>query len=263
MQVHSPEEGLKTVIIEAEEVAAQTLTSLLEELYPDITVLATLQSVGDSLEWLSTHAAPDLLFMDTHLSDNSSFAIFDKTPVTCPVIFTVTYDKYVLRAFEANSIAYLLKPISRSDLQQAIEKFRNLSGAKVIDSSVLSSFLESIRKERVAHKSSFMLVPDKDKQVPFAIKDVACIYLDAKMVVALTYDKRRYYLTSTLEELTLQLDSRDFYRANRQYIIARAAVRGFRVWPGDKLAVNLIMSVPDKIYVSRTRAKEFKEWLAK
>jgi two-component system LytT family response regulator len=251
---------MKAVIIEDEEVAAQALELLLAELYPDITVLATLQSVDDSVEWLQTHAAPDLLFMDIHLADDSSFSIFNKVSVTCPVIFTTAYDKYALRAFEVNSIDYLLKPIHQTSLRRAIEKYRNLSTTKGIDSSALASFLETIRKEKAVYKS-YLLVADKDKLIPLAVKDIAYIYIDVKVPVAVTYDKRRYDLTPSLEELMLQLDPKTFYRANRQYIVARVAVKDVSTWFDNKLAVNLTVPVPEKIYVSKARAKEFKDWL--
>jgi two-component system LytT family response regulator len=253
---------IKAVIIEDEEVAAQALALLLEELYPDITVLATLQSVEESVEWLQAHAAPDLLFMDIHLSDDSSFSIFDSVPVTCPVIFTTAYDKYALQAFEVNSIDYLLKPIHPNALRRAVEKYRNLSGAKGIDSSALSALFERIRKETAVYKSC-LLVSDRDKLIPLAVKDIAYIYIDIKAVVAVTYDRRRHYLTPSLDELMEQLEPAAFYRANRQYIVARAAVKDVSMWFGNKLAVNLTVPVPVKIYVSKARAKEFKEWLMK
>jgi two-component system LytT family response regulator len=154
----------------------------------------------------------------------------------------------------------LLKPIHRDNLQHAIEKYRNLSGVQGFDSRVLSSLLEGIRREKAVYKS-YLLVPDKDKLIPFAVKDIACIYIDTKMVVALTHDKRRHWLTSTLEELMEQLDPKVFYRANRQYIVARAAVKDVSMWFGNKLAVNLTVPVPEKIYVSKARTREFKEWL--
>jgi two-component system LytT family response regulator len=253
---------MKAVIIEDEEVAAQALALLLEELYPDVTVLATLQSVEDSVEWLQSHAAPDLLFMDIHLSDDSSFAIFDRVAVTCPVIFTTAYDKYALRAFEVNSIDYLLKPIHQANLRRAIEKYRNLPAAKGIDSHALATLLDSIRREKAVYKS-YLLVSDRDKLIPLAVKDIAYIYIDIKLPVAVTYDKRRHYLTPSLEELAAQLDPDAFYRANRQYIVARAAVKDVSTWFGNKLAVNLTVPAPEKIYVSKARAREFKEWLVK
>jgi two-component system LytT family response regulator len=106
-----------------------------------------------------------------------------------------------------------------------------------------------------------LLVADKDKLIPLAVKDIACIYIDVKVPVAVTCDKRRHDLTSSLEELMGQLDPKAFYRANRQYIVARAAVKDVSMWFGNKLAVNLTIPVPEKIYVSKARAKEFKDWL--
>ena len=251
---------MNTVIIEDEVVAAQALESLLKELYPDITVLATLQSVEESVEWLQAHLAPDLLFMDIHLSDDSSFAILEKVPVACPVIFTTAYDKYALRAFEVNSIDYLLKPIHPNALRRAVEKYRNLSGAKGIDSSALSALFETLRKEKPMYKSC-ILVAEKDKLIPLAVKNIAYIYIDIKAVVAVTYDKQRHYLTASLDTLMTQLEPDAFFRANRQYIIARAAVKDVSTWYDNNLAVNLTVSGHGEIFVSKARAKEFKEWL--
>jgi two-component system LytT family response regulator len=176
------------------------------------------------------------------------------------VIFTTAYDKYALRAFEVNSIDYLLKPIHPASLRHAIEKYRNLSAAKGIDAGVLSSLLETIRREKAVYKS-YLLVADKDKLIPLAVKDIAFIYIDVKVPVAVTYDKRRHDLTPSLEELMEQLDPNAFYRANRQYIVARAAVKDVSMWFGNKLAVNLTIPIAEKIYVSKARAKEFKDWL--
>jgi two-component system LytT family response regulator len=154
----------------------------------------------------------------------------------------------------------LLKPIHQAGLRRAVEKYRNLSAAKGIDSSVISSLLETIRREKAVYKS-YLLVSDKDKLTPLAVKDIACIYIDEKVPVAVTYDKRRHNLTPSLEELMEQLDPKAFYRANRQYVVARAAVKDVSTWFGNKLAVNLTVPVPEKIYVSKARTKEFKDWL--
>ncbi|MDR0738088.1 MAG: LytTR family DNA-binding domain-containing protein, partial [Prevotellaceae bacterium] len=172
------------------------------------------------------------------------------------------YDKYALRAFEVNSIDYLLKPIHPAHLRRAMEKYRNLSGAKGLDSRALSALLEHIRKEKAVYKSC-LLVPDKDKLVPLAVKDIAYVYIDIKAVVAVTHNTRRHYLTPSLDTLMTQLSPEAFFRANRQYIVARAAVKDVSTWFDDKLAVNLTVPVPEKIYVSKARAKEFKEWLTK
>ena len=76
---------------------------------------------------------PDLIFLDIHLSDDLSFKIFDKVLVKSPIIFTTAYDQYALKAFKVNSIDYLLKPINKEELGQALEKYNSLKKSSGID----------------------------------------------------------------------------------------------------------------------------------
>ena len=117
---------MKALIIEDELMAAKTLKKLLGEVSPDTEIVGVLESIEDSVDWISQHPMPDLIFMDIHLADGSSFTIFDRVTVTCPVIFTTAYDEYALKAFEVNSIDYLLKPISKEALERAVAKYHNL-----------------------------------------------------------------------------------------------------------------------------------------
>lgn len=114
---------MKILIIEDEVIAAQNLMRMLREIRSDFEILTVLQTIKDSVEWFNNHPEPELLFMDIHLADGSSFSIFDKVEIECPIIFTTTYDKYSLSAFEVNGIDYLLKPINRTRLTKAISKF--------------------------------------------------------------------------------------------------------------------------------------------
>ena len=113
---------MKALIIEDEVMAAQALQKLLGEVSPETEVISVFESIEDSVEWLRENSMPDLMFMDIHLADGSSFAIFEQVNVTCPVIFTTAYDEYALKAFEVNSIDYLLKPISKEALERAMRK---------------------------------------------------------------------------------------------------------------------------------------------
>ena len=117
---------MKALIIEDEVMAAKTLKKLLVEVSPGIEIVGVLESIEDSVDWISSHSMPDLMFMDVHLADGSSFAIFERVTITCPVIFTTAYDEYALKAFEVNSIDYLLKPISKEALERAINKYHAL-----------------------------------------------------------------------------------------------------------------------------------------
>lgn len=252
---------MKALIVEDEVVAAQALETLVGKLYPEIDILAVTQSVSETVEWLREHPMPELIFMDIHLSDDSSFAIFEQVKITCPVIFTTAYDEYALRAFEVNSIDYLLKPIAEKDLQRAVEKYKNLSVPAVDSQVLIDKLVESFRQNHKPYKSN-LLVSKKDSLIPLPVREIAYIYIEDKTVTAVAGDNRNFVLDQTMEEVAEILDPDLFFRANRQYIVARAAIRNASLWFGNKLSVNLSVPTPERIVVSKARAREFKAWLS-
>lgn len=252
---------MKALIIEDEILAAENLKILLRETEEDIEIVSILQSIEESLEWFSQHPMPDLVFMDIHLADGSSFSIFEEIEITCPVIFTTAYDAHALKAFEVNSIDYLLKPLHREELKRALAKFRKFSGETVPYQETIKKLLTGLQQTSPGYKSYF-LVPAKDKLIPLAVKEIAYICIDFKLVKAFTYDHKTYILDYTLDELMEQLNPHDFFRANRQFIIAHEAIKDLTVWFGSKLSVNLKIPVPERIIVSKNRVKDFKIWFA-
>jgi len=117
---------MKIVIIEDEEFAARRLERMINEIDPEIQIVAKLESVAGSVEWFKTHDVPDLIFMDIHLEDNLSFAIFDSISISCPIVFTTATDELSTRAFKLKKIDFLLKPIVQNELAKVIEKYRDL-----------------------------------------------------------------------------------------------------------------------------------------
>ena len=251
---------MRALIIEDEPVAAQSLQKLVGEVSPATEVTAVLQSIEESIAWLDENPMPDLIFMDIHLADGSAFAIFDKVQITCPIIFTTAYDEYALKAFEVSSIDYLLKPINRNDLERALNKYNNLVGEKQYDVEALKQVVQTIGTNR-RYKTCF-LVPLRDKLVPLTTANIAYIYIDTKTVKAVTLDGLSHYMSQTLDDIMNQLNPDDFFRANRQYIISRKAVKDMTLWFGNKLSINLTVEVPEKIIVSKARVSEFKTWLS-
>ncbi|GHT28812.1 DNA-binding response regulator [Bacteroidia bacterium] len=228
---------MKAVIIEDEVVAAQALQLLLTDVCPEIEIAAVLQSIDESVDWFQTNAMPDLVFVDIHLADGSSFSIFEEVSVTCPIIFTTAYDEYALKAFEVNSIDYLLKPINKKDLERAIHKYEHFLSHQSYDKDFMQNLVQSIKKYTPAYKSYF-LVAEKDKLIPVATKDIACIFIDSKIVKAITHTHKAYYLDPNLDELMQQLDPSVFFRANRQYIVSRDAVKDISLWFGSKFSYS-------------------------
>lgn len=250
---------MNALIIEDESFAAQALESLVKETDPEVEIITVLQTIEESVEWFEENTMPDLVFMDIHLADGSSFAIFDKVDISCPIIFTTAYDEYALKAFEVNSIDYLLKPINKGDLERALAKYKSFKSPS--PKASLEGLLEQIGGMKKKYKTCF-LIPERDKLIPLATSNIAYVYIDTKTVKAIAMDGHTYYLNQTLDEVMAQLDPEVFFRANRQFIISRHAVKDLSVWFGNKLAVNLTVPVPEKIIVSKARVGEFKTWFA-
>lgn len=136
---------MKIVIIEDEEFAARRLESMIIAFDSTIQIVAKLESVVDSVSWFQNNQIPDLIFMDIHLEDNLSFAIFDSISIQCPVIFTTATDELSTRMFQQKKIDFLLKPIAQSELEKLILKYRDMpvEHRKTIDGK---SFADNLKK---------------------------------------------------------------------------------------------------------------------
>jgi DNA-binding LytR/AlgR family response regulator len=248
---------MKAVIVEDEELAARNLKSVLDET-GTVQVIATLESIVETIEWFNTHPSPDLLFIDIHLADGSAFEIFDRIKIHCPVIFTTAYDEYALKAFKVNSIDYLLKPIDLNAVQRALSKLQDLSNATHFTTD-LQHLLDSFKKA-ATYKTHFLVPVKGDKLMPVQAGEIAYLYIDASLVKALTFDERSFRFEYTLDELSDMLDPADFFRANRQYIISRKAIKDIDLWFNNRLSVNLKVPVTEKILISKARIPDFRDW---
>ena len=252
---------MKALIIEDEVLAAQSLQKLVSEVAPDTEVIGVLQSIEESVAWFNENPMPDLIFMDIHLADGSSFAIFEQVQITCPIIFTTAYDEYALKAFEVSSIDYLLKPINRNDLTRAMSKYKSLVADKSFDTQALNELVQKIGTSK-KYKSCF-LVPERDKLIPLVTSNIAYFYIDTKTVKAISLDEHTYYMSQTLDDIMMQLNPDDFFRANRQFIVSRKAIKDLTIWFGNKLSLNLLVKIPEEIIISKAKVSEFKNWFSK
>jgi two-component system LytT family response regulator len=251
---------MKALIIEDEILAAKHLQYVLNEV-GGIDVITVLESISESVAWFQSNEQPEILFLDIHLADGSAFEIFNYVKVSCPIIFTTAYDEYALKAFKVNSVDYLLKPIEAGDVKNALKKLNGLSSANTIQSDI-KNLIESFRKAS-AYKTHFLIPVKGDKLLPVQTSQIACFYIDASLVKARTFDDRTYTFEYTLDELAGMLNPDDFFRANRQFIISRSSVKDIDFWFNSRLNVNLKVSTPERILISKARVPEFKNWFGR
>lgn len=256
----------RVLIIEDESVAAQQLRRLLSDADPQIEVIEVLQSIEESVEWFQSNPMPDLTFMDIHLADGSAFRIFDKADITCPIIFTTAYDQYALEAFRVNSIDYLLKPVSPADLRRALDKYAAFASPRVEPAGAPVPDLQGLigmMMQQCRQYQSYFLIPTADRLKPLAVKDIAYIYLENKVAKAVTYEGKTFATDKTLDALMDQLDPTKFYRVNRQFVVAHAAICDISFWLLGKLKLNLTVSTPESVIVPKAKVPEFKEWYSR
>lgn len=249
---------MRAIIVEDEPLAAQNLKGVLNEI-ETLEIIATFESVNETVAWFTLHDSPDILFLDIHLADGSAFEIFDRVKINCSVIFTTAYDEYALKAFKVNSIDYLLKPIDINSVRKALEKYRRLTFGNENRDTDLQNLLTYFKKNTI-YKNNFLVPVKGDKLVPLNAYDIAYFFIDYGTVKSISYENKSYSMDNTLDELENMLDPEMFFRANRQFIISRKAIKDIDLWFNNRLSVNLKVSLPEKILVSKARVPEFKSW---
>lgn len=249
---------MKCIIIEDEAPAAKRLERLLSELRPPVITLCVTDSVETSVEWLKRNPHPDVIFMDIRLADGYSFEIFDQVAVQSPVIFTTAYDEYALKAFEVNSIDYLLKPIDEGRLEKSIAKLNRLQAVS-LPFEQLRELTRSFQKPS-GYKTRF-LIHMPERLMTIDISRVAYFEAKSKLVLLVTFENRHFPADYTLDELQNMIDPVQFFRINRRFLASFQALGGIYPWFNGKLKVDLNPPVKDPVYVSRERSGAFKDWL--
>lgn len=247
---------MTVLLLEDEYPAAERLQRLLAQADPTAQVLAVLDTVAGALAWLAAHPAPDLILSDIQLADGLSLEIWEQAVVPSPVVFTTAYDAYALRAFEANSVAYLLKPVKLAALHAALAKLRQWPAP----APGLERLLDALPRPARPHKTRF-LVRQGEQLLPLPVAEAAWFGSRHDTTTLVAADGRRFVVDYTLEQLEGLLDPAQFCRLNRQCIAQLSAVRRLVPYFGGKLLVELRPAPPDDVLVSRERAPAVKAWL--
>lgn len=240
------------IIIEDGENVVEHLENQLKRTGYEINILARIDSVSEAVSWLSKNQT-DLIFLDIQLSDGLSFEIFDHIQVTTPVIFTTSYDDYIMRAFEVNSLSYLLKPVNTDRLKIALDKYSLLS-------------------QQDSNMNAKMLSLNRDYQERFLVRNGRFLQKIAEEDVAYFYSKRflflsgkdgqQYLYDTTLELLEQRLNPRNFFRISRQCIVSSDIIKKVTgIDDNRRLKIETDEQYKDELIVSRHRVAEFKAWL--
>lgn len=254
---------MKVLIIEDEELAVSKLKKTLAVIDESIEVVGVGDSIETSVEWLQQNPEPDLILMDIELSDGQSFEIFNLAEVKCPVIFTTSYDEYALKAFKVNSVDYLLKPIQKDELKNAIEKFKaNFAGhPPLADIDGLMRELKSKIQPKEFRKR--FLVKNANRLVSIEVDDIAYFYSEGRFTFFKTFDNKKFIVDYTIEELEDMLAPEKFFRISRSFYVSIKSIDKIEDYFGNRLILQLKPSIDKESIVSREKVTDFKVWMGK
>lgn len=253
---------MNVLIIEDEQIAANRLEKLLVSSSHKIDVLAKIDTIKNTVDWIENNTCPDLIFMDIQLADGLCFDIFDLVQVKCPVIFTTSYDQYAIRAFKVNSIDYLLKPLDPGELYNAINKFDFLA----------KSYEKKSSPESQALKDAIQMLKSKSYKERFIVKvgehiktiatdDINYFVSQDKATFTHTKENRKYLLDYTLDQIMEMLDPKRFFRINRKYILSMEGFDDIIAYSNSRLKIQLKDNAAMDAIVARERVSEFRKWL--
>ncbi|WP_232834941.1 LytR/AlgR family response regulator transcription factor [Pleomorphovibrio marinus] len=251
------ENNMEAIIVEDEKLAAERLKRLINKVAPEIRISSMLGTIEETVDFLKG-ASPDLIFLDIHLADGSSFEIFEQVKINAPVIFTTAYDEYALKAFEVNSIDYLLKPVDEQSLKKSLDKFEHLN--KQFPQGI-DQLLFSIKEKTIQYRQRLMVVYGS-KLKAVKVSDVAYFFADNKLIYLMEKSGHSYVLDETLDQLHPTLDPSLFFRVNRGFIVNIDAIAQMNSYSRSRIKIDLMPKCDKECITSTEKTPDFKAWLS-
>ena len=250
---------MNIIIIEDELKTAKSLENIILSLRPDVKIVGQYQSIEGSVKALSEQPQPDLIFMDIQLADGLCFEIFKQVKVNSPIVFCTAFDEYSLEAFKRNGVDYVLKPFSKTDIQEAFQKvdgLQNFFQQKVIPD--LSNLLTKLSSP--AGKESFLVFKNQ-KYTTVQTENIAFFYIRNDASTIMCFDKQEFALSQSLDQITTMVSSKQFFRVNRQYLVNFKAIKEIEHYFLRKLFVKLVMETADKLLINKEKTPAFLSWM--
>jgi len=248
---------MKVLIIEDEHAAARRIKKLVLEIIPEAEIVGHMDTVEGAVKWFNSEQEADFVLMDIQLADGPCFDIFDFVKVDIPVIFTTAYDEYAFQAFKVNAIDYLLKPIKKVDLENAIQKYSTITKGKEFNSGY-----QEIKKLLQPEKPKRFMVKLGSQIRLISMDQVAYFYTENKITFLTSWKGKRYPIDHTLEKIEEMMNPGEFFRINRQFIIHINAIQGMQVYSKSRFKVELEPDCSLDAIVSAERSSRFRKWVS-
>lgn len=254
----------KILIIEDEAPARKKLKRYIEQACNSYEIVAELETVAEAKSLLTQTHDIDLIFSDIELRDGNVFEVYNEVSINCPIIFATAYNEFLMNAFEANGIEYLLKPYSFERFSNAWDKFIRLKANPLANYNELigtiNHLLKDSQENSIEYKDQFAIKTHKEIYF-LKVEDIVCFQADNGIIFAFDKTNKRHIMPQTVfKEIEIFLDPKKFFRINRSESVHRKFIDKLERY--NKNTVSVYLNSESKILrTSQNNTSEFNLWL--
>ena len=243
---------IKVILIDDEPLARSMVSEYLMN-YPDFEIVAECNDGFEGAKAIMTHV-PDLIFLDIQMPKITGFEMLELLEDRPATIFTTAFDSYAIRAFEQHAIDYLLKPISKSRFDKAIQKFLDLQSSNVRQNH--QPLLDQVGQTKQTLERILVKTGNQIRILPLD----SVLYLVADDDYVQIHTKEGVFLKNmTMNAFETNLSSHDFVRIHRSYIVRIQEIT--KIEPYEKESYIAFLGNGVKLNVSKTGYQRLKQVL--
>ena len=250
---------LNILVLEDESPAIKKLESLLEKTIDEPYALTVKRTVKEAIALFSSDVKFDLILSDIKLLDGTSFDIFQKVEVNAPIIFCTAYDSHLLEAFQTNGIAYLLKPFSEKEFEEALRKYKNLFHPRIQQDDLINQLKRALQRGNKTYKRRFAIKKQEGIKL-LEVRDVSIIQAFGDLCKLIDHTGKLHSISSNIGSLEDVLDPEKFFKINRSQIVNQDHILNIRDYSKNRLELQL-RGTKERVLTSSTKTKEFRKWL--
>lgn len=207
---------LKAVLIDDERSSIESLTFELDAYCPDVEVIGSFRDPEKAAQKL-IGMGPDLIFLDIEMPGMNGFEFLQKLPaINFDVIFVTAYDQFAVRAFEFNAIDYIMKPVRKTKLIQAVNKVQERQKHS-FEQQTLAALIQNLNVQSSSGMEKIAL-PTGEGFTMVKINDITYLQAESNYTWVFTTGEQKYLVAKTLKEVETMVLRDQFFRSHKSYL---------------------------------------------
>lgn len=247
---------IKTIIIDDEEGARESLANIIDKYFDNLEIVGKAESADSGYE-LIQKIEPDLVLLDIEMPFGNAFDLLTRfDEIEFDIIFVTAYDHYAINAIKFSALDYLLKPIDIEDLKEAVARLEKKRTGTSVEDKRLNVLLENLQDNRRTKK---VAIPESDGLLFVHLNQIIRCESDGNYTSIILDNGKRILASKTLGEYEDLFTGEGFFRVHRSHLINLEHIQKYVKGEGG----YVIMADNSQVEVSRRKKSEFMETLAR